>query len=608
MRDSRTRAGSVEGVDDIAHTIVDPAPPGTNPSLSLPSSTTMRDLSSEAERRSSIDLHLRRQLWWLSSVTLVLCMSAVGSIFVLGGGDVVRRLFMASMLMNIGTGVWMGWMARTQRMTVKNTTIAWFIISTGGCATIAYFGLFSAVGLMAAVFIVFFVGTRDERSVVVMVYAIFALFHAVLAGLVIAGRFDDTGVLTVIPRAASGGSALQLFVVEALVQLLLLVTLVAATAIRAGMVATVRDLELRARVIGHHELLLDDAKRAFEASLRAAGGGRFSHQIVGSYRLGRLLGEGAMGEVYDAVDTRTGARAAVKLLRRAVMEDRWIVQRFLTEARVVTSLQTDHIARVLETADPGAGLPYIAMERLHGHDLRKHMRDSADARLPLDEAADLLHQVAQGIDTAHRAGVVHRDLKPSNLFRTDDGIWKILDFGVSKVLGEHTAANSIVGTPNFMAPEQVKGRTVDRRADIFALGAILYFAITGKLAFHGKNLAAVAVQVTQHRPPCPSLLVPGIPAAVDEAIMTALAKDPRKRFASATDFAAALRRASTIRPLDPPSIADGSIPPQPSEQGTLRLGLPGMRRTRARSPDPAPPTPERTPVAQPADDSLDASG
>src|SRR4029079_11867681 len=108
----------------------------------------------------------------------------------------------------------------------------------------------------------------------------------------------------------------------------------------------------------------------------------------------------------------------------------------------------DHIARVLETADPGAGLPYIAMERLHGHDLRKHMHDRADARLALDEAADLLHQVAQGIDTAHRAGVVHRDLKPSNLFRTDAGVWKILDFGVSKVLGEHTAANSIVGTPN----------------------------------------------------------------------------------------------------------------------------------------------------------------
>jgi serine/threonine-protein kinase len=487
-------------------------------------------------------------------------------------------------------------------MTVKNTTIAWFIISVGGCATIAYFGLFSAVGLMAAVFITFFVGTRDVRSVVVMVYVIFAAFHAALVGLVIAGRFDDPGVLTF-----SEGSTGKLLAIEALVQLLLLVTLVAATAIRSGMVRTVRELEQRARVIGHHELLHDDAKRAFEASLRAAGGGRFSHQVVGSFRLGRLLGEGAMGEVYEAVDTRTGGPAAVKLLRRIVMEDRWIVQRFLTEARIVTSLQTDHIARVLETADPGSGLPYIAMERLHGHDLRKHMRHASDARLTLDEAADLLHQIAQGIDTAHRAGVVHRDLKPSNLFRTDDGTWKILDFGVSKVVGEHTAANSIVGTPNFMAPEQVKGRTVDRRADIFALGAIIYYAITGKLAFHGKTLATVAVQVTRHKPPRPGELVPGIPPGVDDAVMTALAKDPRKRFATATELSEAFRRACAARTADSTPGEQSAVPRPMAEQGTLRLGLPRMRLRSDHRPRPRDAAERPSPDAL-ADDTIEASG
>jgi serine/threonine protein kinase len=603
MRDSRN---SIESVEDHGTTVIDPAPCGTNPSITLPSSTTMRDLDSEVERRSSIDLHLRQQLWWLSSVTLVLCISAVASIGILGGGALVQRLFMASMVVNIGTGVWMGWMARTQRMTVKNTTIAWFILSLGGCATIAYFGLFSAVGLMAAVFITFFVGTRDVRSVVVMVYVIFAAFHAGLVGLVIAGRFDDPGVLTF-----SEVSIGKLLVIEALVQLLLLVTLVAATAIRSGMVRTVRDLELRARTIGHHELLLDDAKRALEASLRAAGGGRFSHQIVGSYRLGGLLGEGAMGEVYDAVDTRTGEPAAVKLLRRVVMEDRWIVQRFLTEARIVTSLQTDHIARVLETADPGSGLPYIAMERLHGQDLRKHMRDATDARLALDEAADLLHQIAQGIDTAHRAGVVHRDLKPSNLFRTESGIWKILDFGVSKVIGEHTAANAIVGTPNFMAPEQVKSRAVDARTDIFALGAITYYAITGKLAFHGKSLATIAFQVTHHKPPRPSQLVPGIPSAVDEVVMTALAKEPRKRFATAAAFSEAFRRACAVRP-EPRSSAQAIASRTPTtEQGTLRLALPRMRLRRDRRPrtrDVPDPRGERSGIEPADDDTVEVSG
>jgi serine/threonine-protein kinase len=293
------------------------------------------------------------------------------------------------------------------------------------------------------------------------------------------------------------------------------------------------------------------------------------------------------------------------------MEDRWIVQRFLTEARIVTALQTDHIARVLETADPGSGLPYIAMERLHGHDLRKHMRDSSDARLALDEADDLLHQIAQGIDAAHRADVVHRDLKPSNLFRTDDGTWKILDFGVSKIIGEHTAANSIVGTPNFMAPEQVKGRAVDGRADIFALGAIMYYAITGKLAFHGKNLATVAVQVTRHKPPRPSELVTGIPAGVDEAVMTALAKDPRKRFATATGFSEAFRRACAVCEAEPRSSTPTASSRQPAEQATLRLGLPRMQvrsGKRQRQSDVAE-NPAKQPAPEPAtDDTLDASG
>src|SRR5262245_41069362 len=169
-------------------TVVDPAPIGTDPAIVLPSSDITRDFESEVARRSSMDLHLRRQLWWLSSVTLVLCIAALASVGVLGGEAWVQRLFVGGMLANFAAGMWMGWMARTQRMTVKNTTIAWFVITSGACTAILYFGLLSPVGLMAAVFIVFFVGTRDERSVVAMVYLLFALFHAALMALVIAGQ------------------------------------------------------------------------------------------------------------------------------------------------------------------------------------------------------------------------------------------------------------------------------------------------------------------------------------------------------------------------------------------------------------------------------------
>jgi serine/threonine-protein kinase len=397
---------------------------------------------------------------------------------------------------------------------------------------------------MIAVFVVFFVGTRDTRTVVAMVYVIFATFHLVAVVVLAGGDFPDIGVL---PFADT--DQLKLMVSELLVQLLLFATLLASSAIRRTMVTMVQDLEQRARTLGHHELLLDDAKRAFESSLRAVGGGRFSHQILGSYRLGRLLGEGAMGEVYEAIDTRTGGAAAVKVLRRRLMEDERLVHRFLTEIRIVRSLRTEHVARVLETAEPGSSLPYIAMERLHGRDLRNHLRARVGRRLPLAEADDLLRQISRGVEAAHRAGIVHRDLKPSNLFRTTEGIWKILDFGVSKVVGERTE-NSVVGTPNFMSPEQVKSAHVDGRADVFALGAIMYHVITGKHAFNGDNLAAVAMQVAHHEPPPPSALVPGIPATVDDAVMTALAKDPGKRFATAVAFAEAFSSAFTVRCQD----------------------------------------------------------
>jgi hypothetical protein len=538
-----THASTVVGADSVPAAAEPPVAMGSGP-IFCPAEAI--------HGPSSMDLRMRRQLWWLALVIPVLCIAVVASSLLLGGAASARHLLIGGMAANAAYGAGMAWLARRARLTVRITAIGWFLVGAGGCTMILYYGALSPVGLMVAVLAVFFAGMRIPRAVAASVYLIFAVFHAALVGLIAAGALPDRGVLA----AASAGGPARLVVTELLIQLVLFATVIAAAAVRRSTTTALAELEQQARELGRHELLLDDAKRAFEAALRAGGGGRFSHQVVGSYRLGALLGEGSMGEVYEATDTRTGIAAAVKLLRRNIMADRNMVQRFLTEARIVRSLDTDHVARVLDTADPASSLPYIAMERLRGCDLRKHLAACPDGRLPVAEADDLLRQVARGIDAAHRAGVVHRDLKPSNLFRTEAGVWKILDFGVSKVIGEHTVENAIIGTPNFMAPEQANRGAVNRRTDIFGLGAILYYAITGTLAFDGETLAAIALQLTHHTPPPVSQLVPGIPAGLDAVVMTALAKDPRQRFASAGGFAEAFS-AALAAPHRTPRRYDG---------------------------------------------------
>jgi len=545
-----TRPSTV--VSSAMATMVDAVPGAAfaEPPVALGSWATFRDLQSES-KQTPIDLHLRKRLWWLSSITLVLCLTALASTSVMGGSPLIKRVFLVSMVIEVGCGLWMGWLARTKRMTPTNTTIAWFIIATGVCSAILYYGLFSPQGLMLAVFVVFFVGTRDRTAVVVMVHLIVASFHLAAVVARAAGAVPALGAL---PFA--DGELGKLVFTELIVQLLLGAALMASLVLRRTMVTITSDLEQRARALGHHELLLDDAKRAFEASLRSVGGGRFSHQSLGPYRLGRLLGEGAMGEVYEAIDVRTGAATAVKVLHRRLMEDERSVKRFLTEIRIIRSLSTEHVVRVLDTGELGSPLPYIAMERLHGRDLRNHLRGRVGRRMSLADANEMLRQIAHGVDAAHQAGIVHRDLKPSNVYLTTEGTWKILDFGVSKVVGEHTE-NAVVGTPNYMSPEQLKGCTIDGRADVFALGAILYTAITGKQAFSGENLVAVAMQVAHHEPPPPSALVPELPRGIDAVVMTALVKDPLKRYATAGELSEAFSRALAVVPVNDAQALQG---------------------------------------------------
>jgi serine/threonine protein kinase len=257
------------------------------------------------------------------------------------------------------------------------------------------------------------------------------------------------------------------------------------------------------------------------------------------------MGRGAMGEVYEATRTSTGEPAAVKLLHPHVLEQSELVQRFTREARIVASLAVPNVVRVLDVSPPDARVPYIVMERLIGHDLADYLREHK--RMGVRAVLTMLRQVGAGLDAARGAGVVHRDLKPRNVFLAREGMhetWKILDFGVARLAGEETLTrDQIVGTPNYMAPEQATGEKVTHKTDLFALGIIAYRALTGRPAFEGETTPEILYKVVRSMPPRPGEIA-SLPQEIEWVLAVALAKDPEDRFDSGGQLAQALDAAS----------------------------------------------------------------
>jgi serine/threonine-protein kinase len=209
---------------------------------------------------------------------------------------------------------------------------------------------------------------------------------------------------------------------------------------------------------------------------------------------------------------------------------------------VRATVESPHIVKVIETSSAEAALPYLAMERLRGVTLAELLR--REPKLASDTVIEVARHAGAGIDAAAAAGVVHRDLKPQNLFRTEGGVWKILDFGVA-TLGENASnltQGGIVGTPSYMAPEQAQGRRVDGRADVYALAAVVYRCLTGRHPFSGSDTPTLLYAVVHRTPLRPSSLAE-LHADVDACLAIALAKDPDDRFASGAAFASALESA-----------------------------------------------------------------
>jgi serine/threonine-protein kinase len=267
------------------------------------------------------------------------------------------------------------------------------------------------------------------------------------------------------------------------------------------------------------------------------------------YRLVRRLGAGAAGEVFEALDQRQGARRALKILSMQNLGRTEVVERMKIEAQTLASLHHKNLVEVVDLGVAGDGRLYFAMELLEGTSLRQTIK--ANGKLRTDVALELCIELCEGLAAAHAAGVVHRDIKPENIFVCSTGVVKVLDFGTAKVAyasGPQTQAGFTLGTLAYMAPEQIEGKPVDARTDVYAAGLVLFEMLTGKPPFDDKDNVSLAFAHAT-RPP-PTLAERGViaPPELEHAVARALSKAREDRFGSATDFAAALGAIlSTVR-------------------------------------------------------------
>jgi serine/threonine-protein kinase len=263
--------------------------------------------------------------------------------------------------------------------------------------------------------------------------------------------------------------------------------------------------------------------------------------IAGKYALGRQLGQGGMGVVYEATHLRLHQRLAIKILRPEVRDFADVLERFEKEARVTAQLRSIHTARVIDTDTLDSGLPYIVLELLEGRDLEAELQMAG--RLPVVEAVDVALQVAEAMQEAHALGIVHRDLKPANLFVCRVGerrVIKVLDFGISRSMDElePVAHAQVFGTPHYAAPEQLDDASrADPRSDVWSLGVILYELLAGWTPFEGDPEHVIARVLHE---PVPWPLRAGLPRELLRVVMAALDRDPAQRWQSMSDFAAAL--------------------------------------------------------------------
>ena len=311
--------------------------------------------------------------------------------------------------------------------------------------------------------------------------------------------------------------------------------------------------------------------------------------VDGRYRVLHRVGSGGMAEVYCAQDLQLGRKVALKVLYRRFAEDREFVERFRREASSAAGLQHQHVVSVYDRGEYD-GTYYIAMEYLEGRSLKTIIRE--EAPLDPDRAVDLVIQVLRAARFAHRRGIIHRDLKPHNVIVDDEGRAKVTDFGIARAgASDMTQTGSIMGTAQYLSPEQAQGLAVSAASDLYSIGIILYEMLTGRVPFEGESAVTIALKQVNERPTPPSVYNSAVTPELEAVVLPALEKEPSRRFQDADEFISALQAAregiatpamvtapTRIEPVPPPSEAypypEEPLPPrEPREGGRWWLWL-----------------------------------
>ena len=292
--------------------------------------------------------------------------------------------------------------------------------------------------------------------------------------------------------------------------------------------------------------------------------------IDGRYRVLKRLGSGGMADVYCAEDAQLGRRVALKVLHRRYAEDPQFVERFRREASSAAGLQHPNIVGIYDRGE-WDGTYYIAMEFVEGRTLKDIVLEKGPA--PPAAAIDITLQILRAARYAHKRGIVHRDIKPQNVLIDQEGRVRVADFGIARAgTSDMTETGSIMGTAQYLSPEQAQGRPVDARSDLYSIGVVLYELLAGQVPFDAETPVTVALMQVNETPVPPGQRNPEVPPALDAVVMRGLEKDPARRFADADEFIAALEAARAGHEvLPPPPVIEEVVEEEPGRRWWLWL-------------------------------------